>query len=118
VPLFLEPNVTFPIVLESDEAKPVETRPTFLAKAQSMRGQQKVGETLDRWTSAPDIELAALFDETIETLSEVVVGWKNMGNMEYSKEALRELSYMEARELLRKVMFNQHLQPDEKKSSE
>lgn len=118
MPLFLEPNVTFPIWLDADEAKPMESRPVFMAKAQSMRGQQKVGETLDRWTSAPDIELAALFDETVETLANVVVGWKNMGDTQYSKEALHELSYMEARELLRKVMFNQHLQPEEKKSSE
>jgi hypothetical protein len=42
-----------------------------------------------------------------------------MGGIEFSGDALHEvLSYQEARELLRKVMYNQHITADEKKSTE
>jgi hypothetical protein len=48
-----------------------------------------------------------------------VIGWVNMGGKEFSAEELHEvLSYQEARELLRKVMYNQHITADEKKSTE
>ena len=117
MPLFLEPGITFPVVLDSDADKPVESQPTFLAKSQSMRGQQRVGEVLDMWTTSPDITIDKLFDETIEVLASVFVGWKNMGSVEFSSDALRDvLTYTEARELLRKVMYNQHVQTLEKKS--
>lgn len=119
MPLFLEPDQKYPIVLDSDADKPEESRPTFFAKSQSMRGQQKVGDVLDLWTNNPDLTVAELFDATIVVLADVVVGWKNMGEIEFSAEALRDvLTYQEARELLRKVMYNQHLTTDEKKSLE
>lgn len=119
MPLFLEPGQKFPIVLDCDTGKPVESQPTFFAKSQAMRGQQKIGEVLDLWTDNPDLGIAELFDATIDALSGVVIGWKNMSGIEFSDDAMRDvLSYTEARELLRKVMYNQHITPDEKKSSE
>lgn len=119
MPLFLEPNQKYAIHLESDAALPEAARPIFFARSQSMRGQQRIGEVLDLWTDATDLTLAKLFAETCEVLGTVLVGWKNMGGIEYSKEKLAELlTYNEARELLRKVMYNQHVTADEKKSSE
>jgi hypothetical protein len=118
MPLSLEPGQGYPIVLDSDTSKPVEVQPTFFAKSQSMRGQQIVGETLDLW-SAKDVTVSDLFTKTCDVLSTVLVGWKNMGGIEFSKESLADLlTYSEARELLRKVMYNQHITADEKKSIE
>lgn len=125
MPVFLEPGQRYPVILSCDESKPAETRPTFYAKSQSMRGQQRIADTLDLWTSNNTITAAELFDATVETLSKVLVGWSNITNPEtgkpidYSPEAVRDvLTYSEARELLRLVMHNQHLQTEEKKSSE
>jgi hypothetical protein len=119
MPLFLEPGQQYPIVLDIDAGKPKESQPTFFAKSQSMRGQQKIGEVLDLWSNSPDISLADLFDATIAVLDGVVVGWKNMGSVEFSTDSMKDvLNYSEARELLRKVMYNQHITPDEKKSLE
>jgi hypothetical protein len=119
MPLFLEPGNKYPIVLDGDAEKPVEIQPTFFAKAQSMRGQQKVAEVLDMWTDNKSLTIAELFDATIETLSGVVIGWSNMGGLEFSPDSMRDvLTYNEARELLRKVMYNQHITADEKKSTE
>ena len=118
MPLFLEPDQEYPIVLDVDAGKPVESQPTFFAKSQSMRGQQKIGEVLDMWGES-NLTLKDLFDATIAALDGVVVGWKNMGGLEFSSEDMRNvLNYSEARELLRKVMYNQHLTTDEKKSTE
>lgn len=118
MPLSLEPGQGYPIVLDSDTSKPVEVQPTFFAKSQSMRGQQRVGETLDLW-SAKDVTVSDLFEKTCDVLADVLISWKNMGGIEFSKAALSELlSYSEARELLRKVMYNQHITAEEKKSTE
>lgn len=119
MPIALEPGQKYPIVLESDIDKPKESQPTFFAKSQSMRGQQRIGEVLDLWTSSEELTIADLFAQTVEVLSTVLVGWKHMNDIEFSKDALAEvLTYSEARELLRKVMYNQHITADEKKSSE
>lgn len=115
MPIFLEPDQKYPVVLDSDKDK--EPKPTFLAKSQSMRGQQRVADCLDKWND-DGITAGDLFDATVQTLGEVLVGWKNMGQ-EYSVDALRDvLTYGEARELLRKVMHNQHLDLESKKNSE
>ena len=117
MPVFLEPDQKFPIVLERDKAKPAESRPTFYAKSQSMRGQRRVADTLDR-LSEKDISNKQLFDDIIETLSVVLVGWSNMGRP-YAKESIEDvIDYFEARELLRLVAYNQHVTTEEKKSSE
>jgi len=119
MPLFLEPGQKYPIVLDIDADKPRESQPTFFAKSQSMRGQQRIGEVLDMWGDNPDLTLSELFDATLEVLDGVVVGWKNMGDVVFSIDAMKDiLNYSEARELLRKVMYNQHITPDEKKSLE
>jgi len=119
MPLFLEPGQKYPIVLDCDADKPKDIQPTFFAKSQSMRGQQKIGEVLDLWTDKPDLSVAELFDATIDVLTGVVIGWKNMSDIEFNPDAMRDvLSYTEARELLRKVMYNQHVTADEKKSTE
>lgn len=117
MPISLEPGQKYPIVLDCDQDKPEATRPTFYAKSQSMRGQQKVGQVLDLWAENEKLTLAELFDATVEVLGSVIIGWSNMGEIEYSTEAFRDvLTFQEARELLRKVMYNQHVTPEEKKS--
>jgi hypothetical protein len=63
-----------------------------------------------------------LFKDAVDMLGEVLCGWSNMidleGNkMQYNKDLLMDvLSYQEARELMRKVSYNQHMTVDEKKS--
>jgi hypothetical protein len=119
MPIALEPGQQYPIVLDSDAVKPKESQPTFFAKSQPMRGQLKVGQVLDLYTDSPDITIEDLFSKTIDVLSEVLTGWKNMSGVDYSKETLADvLNYTEARELLRKVMHNQYLNHEEKKSLE
>lgn len=119
MPLALEPGQQYPIVLDVDKEKPEASRPTFFAKSQSMRGQQAIGTALELWTRDEDIPIAQLFDETCKVLASVIIGWKHMNGMEFTPDALRDvLTYSEAREVLRKAMYNQHITQDEKKSTE
>ena len=60
MPLFLEPDQKYPIVLDSDADKPQESQPTFYARSQSMRGQQRIGQVLDLWTNNADLTVEAL----------------------------------------------------------
>lgn len=115
MPVFLEPDQKFPIVLASDKDKPADSRPTFFAKSQSMRGQRRIAVVLDRLTEDKEVTTDQLFDDAVEALATVLTGWQNMGQP-YSKEALEDvLSYSEARELLRLVSYNQHVTLEEKK---
>ena len=57
-----------------------------------------------------------LFEATCVLLSQYIKRWENMGPFVFGQSDVQEfLSYDEARELLRKVLANQHVTPDEKK---
>lgn len=118
MPLFLEPDQKFAVVLDSDMSKPETSRPTFWARSQSMRGQAKIAKVLDRLTEDKTVTADQLFADAVECLSQVLIGWSNMGEHKFSIDALQNLTYGEARELLRKVAYNQHMSADEKKDSE
>ncbi len=118
MPLFLEPDQKFAVVLDSDLAAPAAIRPTFWAKSQSMRGQAKIAVVLDRLTDDRTATVDELFSDAVECLAGVLSGWSNMGNHAFTSDALYNLTYAEAREVLRKVAYNQHIGPDEKKDCE
>jgi len=111
MPLFLEPDQHFSIVLESDTDKPIESRPVFFAKSQPMRTHSALLLFIDTITddckNADDV-----FAKTCTKLREVVIGWEHMGDA-FDFDLL---SFDEAKELLRRVANNQHVSNDEKKS--
>ena len=119
MPIFLEPNIGFDVVLDADMGKPVDTRPTFVAKSQSMRGQQRILRMLDRLNTDTSVTSDQLFDDIVDVLGDVLCGWRNMSGIEFAKDRIADvLSYTEARELCRKVAYNQRIDDLEKKSSE
>jgi len=74
---------------------------------------------IDAATDAANESLTVdeMFEMTITMRCKVMVGWRNMGDHKFSREAIEEiLSFNEARELLRKVAYNQAVQHEEKKS--
>jgi len=114
MPRALEPNQRFPVVLDSDKNKPVESQPTFFAKSLSMRDQTKLSSELDEAFAKPTT--AEIFEATCEILNRYIVGWKNMGDFSHGCDVQEFLGIDEARELLRKVYANQHVTTEEKKS--
>lgn len=117
MPLCLEPNQRFPIVLDIDADKPLDTRPTFFAVSLSMREQTKLSAGMDAALSHSSTE--AIFDATCELLNSYLVGWSNMGPHAFGTADVRDfLTHTEARELLRKILGNSHVSLEEKKSCE
>jgi len=112
--MFLEPDQKFLIVLRIDEDKPIESRPAFFAKSLSMRQQTKLSNALDEAWGLSTTE--AIFEATCGLLNEYLTGFKNMGRVAAGTDYQEFLSHEEARELLRKVLANQHVNAEEKKS--
>ena len=115
MPLFLEPDQRFPVVLDSDKDKPEDVRPTFYCKALSGRGMARLADWLD---TPREGKVTQMLDEHADELMQHCVGWANIPEQyPFGKESFIEiLHYMEMRELLRKIMLNQHVQLEEKKS--
>lgn len=126
MPLALEPNQSFPVVLESDKDKPAESRPTFFAVACSMRDQRRISSLHERWADGSNFEtVEQLYDEATELLTDLLVGWKNMVDPKTGEAILfdaeninRVLGYVEARELIELIRNNQFMTHEEKKSSD
>jgi hypothetical protein len=114
MPLFLEPNKAFEIALDCDKDKPADVRPVFISKSLSMRQQTELGEKLDKLSEFPT--LAEGFAATCKLFYEYVSDWRNMGEFKYGCDIQEFMSHAEVREVLRKVLANQHVQPEEKKS--
>ncbi len=92
MPIFLEPDQSFEVVLDSDADKPVASRPVFVARSQSMRGQRKIMEAIDM-LHADGVTVAQVFDAAVEQLKRVLTDWRNMGR-EYTADAIEDaLSY-------------------------
>ena len=115
MPIFLEPDKKFDVVLSADRDKPADKRPTFMVRSQSMRGHQEIAEVLDKLHES-EATVESLFELTSAKLAEVVTGWRNMGDVKPATDFRDFLTYQEARELLMLVMHNQYVTPDEKKS--
>lgn len=114
MPKSLEPGLLFEIVLDSDSSKPKAEQPTFFVPSLSMRDQTKLEAEME--TSLRHDTTEGLFTATCDLLSRYVRGWRNMGGHKFGECDLRDLlSHGEARELLRKTLANQHVEPDEKK---
>ena len=76
MPRFLDPNQTFPLVLDSDAGKPEGERPTFTARVLNGHLQRQLLELSDKiQTAGSNLEaFTAIFD----SLKVVIVGWENM----------------------------------------
>lgn len=116
MPIALEPDREFWVSLEVDKNKPDDVRPAFCCRAQSMRGQLRIGEAIESTKNAADT--SDLFQRLADILSEVVIGWRNLP-VEYGPDAwLDVLQAAEAYELLYKVMDAGKVDSEQKKSSE
>lgn len=117
MPLKLSPDETIDVCLSSDKEVPIESRPVFVAKVQTMRGQRLISAAVDRWSKPEGIESPdVLYDETVALLKTLLVDWRNMG-MAFDLESLEDLlTYIEARELISLIQYGQNMTEAEKKS--
>jgi hypothetical protein len=116
MPIALDPEQRFPLVLDCDKNKPTDSRPTFFVKALSMREQVRLSASIDAiFEDAKSSEV--ICDRTVDVFSQYVVGWSHMGPHQFGSADIRDfLTQQEAMEILRKIMSNNHLTQEEKKS--
>lgn len=119
MPLVLEPGQEIEVWLDIDDDKPEDVRPVFIAKAQSVRGQRRIDHLVSAW-SKPEYfgeDIDKLYDEAIDLLCDLLVGWRNMGQWQFNRESIEDvLSYSEIRELIRKIQAGNTIRKDQKKS--
>ena len=121
MPLALEPNRTFPVILETDQNKP-EPRPTFYFKYLSGREWKSVAELSDQLFGAASG--AAAIDLIFGSLAKGLVSWENMVDPDTHDpipfnvtELDSIITLTEAHELMEKFR-NQGLEVEDKKKSE
>lgn len=119
MPIALEPGKRWPIVLDSD--KGMNPEPTFYARALSLREQSAVDDVLsgakDKSRKVKDV-----FAEHFETLKKFLLGWDNMVDANTGKavpydvnELDNIIDFVQAREILTKMLVNEHVTLEEKK---
>ena len=120
MPLVLEPNQIFKVVLESDKSKPENKRPYFKFRYLSGRDWKKLAKTADGINKAKTGEQA--INVIFELLVTGLVGWGNMVDpkthkkIEFNKDNLDQLVTMkEANELLVKFR-NQGIEVEDLKN--
>ena len=114
MPVCLEPDQRFPVVLDIDKDKTAGERPTFHVVSLSMREQLRLSDGMDAALQHETTE--QIFAATCELLNKYVVGWSHMTGFDYPCDVREFLTHGEARELLVKILANSHLKADEKKS--
>lgn len=104
MPLALEPNETFKVVLEHDTKKAKEKQPFFEFRYLSGREWKKIAKQADKMEDS--IDGAAAIDKVFDIIRSGLVGWDNMfgpdgKKISYQpKELDRIVTLTEAQELL------------------
>jgi len=115
MPIALEPGLTFEVWLDSDAEKPIESRPRFIVKTQSLRQQREIHRVIDL-IFENNVTVDDVFDAAVDCLYKSCLSWKCMGDLAFSRECIEDvLSFSEIREILRKIAANQRMSADEKK---
>lgn len=112
MPFYLEPGREVPVELDSAR-KPT---PTFYARSLSMRMQQEISDVLELWFAA-ETTGRDLIERTVDVLLKYFVRAENLPADALSRDwMLDNLTYQEARDLLRTYLSNNHLDHNAKKA--
>ena len=120
MPLVLEPNATYDVVLSSDAGKPKDKQPTFIFRYLSGREWKKLAKLSDEFDQKTSGEKA--LDLVFRAIKMVLFGWRNMNGpdgkeIEYNPDELEAIvTPGEAVELMQAAVSQQPSIEDKKKS--
>lgn len=124
MPLALEPNETFDVILESDKDKPRENQPRFIYQYLTCRQWRHVGEFDDRLQKIKKDKTAGtnnMMDEIVKTATTNLISWVNMvhpnsGPIPFDIAKFEDIVTMpEAQELIAKILAQRPSFLDKKK---
>src|SRR5690606_36961978 len=99
MPVALDPNKRFEVVLESDKSLPDKQRPTFIFRHLTAREFMSSADDCDALSQSGSGRQA--LDSILSRLGKGIVGWRNMNGIEFSADKLADLlTVQEAGELL------------------
>ncbi|MGA1979458.1 MAG: hypothetical protein ABSG99_02680 [Sedimentisphaerales bacterium] len=108
MPLALEPNETFEIILDGDKDKSRETQPRFIYQYLTCRQWRKIAQFNDQLEGIKDAE--QVMDKIFETATTKLVGWVNIvdpqsGPILFDIKKFEDVVTMhEAMELIAKIL--------------
>jgi hypothetical protein len=123
MPIALDPQETFEIILESDKDKPQESQPRFIYRYLTCRQWRKLSgyrDELEKLKQDKSATIDNVMNKTIEMASMNLVSWENIfGNdgelITFDKDKFEDIvTIIEANELIVKLS-NQGLTFDDKK---
>lgn len=116
MPLGLDPQATFELSLDTDKEKPQATRPAFVFRFLTSRQFLKVQQL--RAAAREEKDNAACLAKMDEALLIGLAGWKNMGDVAFSADAINDVLTIDERwELLESYLAEQRTSEVSKKAS-
>ena len=120
MPAFSEPNRKYRIILDCDKDREPAVQTVFFAKSVTFKTHRRVAELVDRTNTE---NLDDYFNDTVEALRLVLVGWKNFKHPHTNEDIPFDLDNVEeyltateAYQIVSKSLYNDELEADEKKS--
>ena len=123
MPVALDPERTFFVVLDTDKEKPADTQPRFICRFLTTRKWREVAGAVDAVSETPNQTSEAVFDSLIGAAETVLCGWENMIGpdgkvIRYDPGKIEDvLNPAEISELVYKALKGADLDADEKKRS-
>jgi len=104
----LEPNKTFTIWLNKDKDKPIDKRPTFVVKAQSLRTAADLLEEYDLFFNTEKaIGIRERMGRLIDVAFPLISSWADMNELPLTKDTLWDyFDVNELTEIVTKVAYN------------
>ena len=119
MPLALEPNETFELILESDKDKPRETQPRFIYTHLTGRQWRAIARLQDEIEQQKNAD--AVMDKIVNAATTNLVGWVNMvhpqsGPIPFDIKKFEDIVTMpEAQEIIIKLLGQRPTLSDKKK---
>ena len=87
MPIALDPEQTFEVVLKTDQSKPPESRPVFLFRHLTARQLRRIAKLGDDREALKASTVDKITDDLIATIGEALAGWRHI-DREFSAESL------------------------------
>lgn len=116
MPIALDPNQTVDVCLDSDKDKPESERPTFVFRHLTYRQRREVDRLLAEAEKVEREDTEKALDFHVAAIRVGLIGWRNMGALDYGPDVEPPLTFWEAFELAYNYPHKLSISETEKKA--